>query len=218
MLGVVLGVVGGVVVARAIGRAIWWRRMYRLRYAAHVHGFGGRGGGRGEGRSPGFRGSRLYRVFERLDATPAQERAIRDAIAKLETQAGEAKQAHAEARKAVSAAMKSAVVTPESLQELYVAHAKRLDGVRDAVAAAVGEIHAALDEKQRTVLADAIEAGELDLGLGALFGVPADDAQDPDGERGFGFGHGHFHHGFGFHPAFHGGPGFHHRGYWGGRC
>jgi len=197
MLGMVLAVVGGVVVAKAIGRAFFWRRVRRAAFWSHMahewrraHEGRGHGQARGEGgRAPGFRGSALYRVFERLDATPAQERAIREAMSKLDAQAEEAKQAHAEARKAVAAALKSAVVTPESLQELDVAHAKRLDGVRDAVAAAVGEVHAALDEKQRTVLADAIEAGELDLGLGALFGVPADDGA----EDGFPFSHGRFH-------------------------
>lgn len=117
--------------------------------------------GRGDGSWHARRGQRwfLRGLFERLDTSPGQEKVILAAIEEVR-QAGEA--ARGELRRTrsdVAQAVRSESFDETRLGEAFGRHDTELESMRKAVTGAMAKVHAALDDKQREVLAEMIESG-----------------------------------------------------------
>lgn len=181
MLGIVVGTIGGFLLARGALRALWWRRAARWQFA---HGGGwGRGGFDGTPFARGRRGA-LWRLFERLDATPGQEKVIRQALEELQTEVRAAAKEWPSMRAEAAKGLRSPLFDPSAMGDLFVRYAKRIDAVRDAGLSVLGRIHEALDERQRQSLADELERGGLDFAFGEAFGGRSRDrAESHPGER-----------------------------------
>ena len=99
-----------------------------------------------------------WRLFERLETSPGQEREIRDAIAEVREAfralAGEADQS----RDDLSRAIRAESLDEVKLGEMFSRHDDRLRTVQRAFAGAMARIHAALDDVQRARLADLLES------------------------------------------------------------
>jgi hypothetical protein len=122
-----------------------------------------RGGGRGWGGRWGgnpFRGGFFARaIADRLDATPAQEKVIRDATDELREAATKLKGEGKKTRADLAAAFRKSHFDEVLLGELYARHDRSLEDLRKAFVGTGARIHETLDEKQRERLAELIEAG-----------------------------------------------------------
>ncbi len=132
-------------------------------YEGFRRGWGRRGQGGGEhdwrGRGDFGRPFFLRSIFERLDTTPGQEKAILAALDELKETARAAKSEMKGARNELAQAMRT-----ESFDEVALGGATaRVEGVMDtarkAGIAAFAKVHQALDDRQRQKLADIIESG-----------------------------------------------------------
>jgi hypothetical protein len=137
------------------------------------HGWGGHEGGAeggfddeaGFGGGPRWLHGRFGRGFvvralaDRLEATPAQEQVIRDAMDEFREAAvklrGEGKRTRAD----IASAFRKGSFDEVQLGELYARHDRSLEDLRKAFVGMGARIHDALDEGQRARLADLIEAG-----------------------------------------------------------
>jgi hypothetical protein len=118
------------------------------------------------GHGPGFwRGNPLRAGFfarmisDRLEATPAQEKVIRDATDEFREAASRLKGEGKKTRADVAAAFRKGHFDEVLLGELYARHDRSLEDLRKAFVGMGARIHEALDEKQRARLADLIEEG-----------------------------------------------------------
>jgi len=148
------------------------RRAHRRCRAYHgCHGYGGWHGYHGHGHGgwegpwgPPWGGHRgrswmLHAALSRIDATPAQERAIVAELDKLKDRVREVKSGLKDARGDLAAAIRG-----ESLDDAALGGALgRADAahteVRRAVIDALRGIHGVLDEKQRAQVADLLDRG-----------------------------------------------------------
>lgn len=130
-------------------------------------------------RPGGWRRYALYSLFERLDATPGQEKVIAGAMDELRGTLRDLRETFANARREAGAALRQPELTEEDSNRVFSRFDAHLDRMREAVTAAMQKIHAALDERQRAVLADLIERG------------PASAMASPGGCGGRGSRHGH---------------------------
>jgi uncharacterized membrane protein len=186
MVGVVIGVVGAIVLMKVLRRRFGFGR--RFAYAAyggygggpgHWHdagcpGPGGHGGpghayrerwideddspweGRRWGRRGGFA---MNAVFDRIHATPAQEKVIRAAFDELRTKARAVKDDARGMRGDLATALRGESLDAETLGTVASRASGAVDGLRDAAIGAVLKVHEVLDEKQRAIVADALESG-----------------------------------------------------------
>ena len=116
-------------------------------------GFPG-GGGRWGGRRYFLRA-----VLARLDATPAQEKVVVEAVDELVSRGREARRAAAGARGEIARAMREASVDETALGAAQAKLDEATDIVKRAGAGAFVKIHGALDEHQRRVVAEHLERG-----------------------------------------------------------
>lgn len=119
------------------------------------HGYGGYGG-HGGGYGPRMM---LRRLFERLETTPGQEKVIVEAIGDLKSRARDARSDLMGARHEIADAFRQ-----ESFDEVLLGGAlgridASMDVMRKSALDAFGKVHAALDERQRKILADLVERG-----------------------------------------------------------
>lgn len=114
-------------------------------------GFGGGRGGRG--------GYVMRFLSERLDASPAQEKVIAQAIDEMREAFGKAKDGFKASRGDVAKAVRSDNFDVQHVGELFAKHDEAIDGVRKAFVSSMQKVHDALDERQRRILADIVEAG-----------------------------------------------------------
>ena len=140
-----LGVLGFVAMRRA-------RRCHHRGHGwGHHHHYGWGGGG------PGRRG--LYMALARLDASPAQERAIVGEVDHLKARLWTAKGNVKDARGDLAAAVRGPILDDAALGAVL----GRVDGAtgeaRGAILEALRNIHAVLDDKQREHLADLLDKG-----------------------------------------------------------
>ena len=101
----------------------------------------------------------LRRLFERLETTPGQEKVIVEAIGDLKSRAREARGDLMGARHEIADAFRQ-----ESFDEVLLGGAlgridASMDVMRKSALDAFGKVHAALDERQRKILADLVERG-----------------------------------------------------------
>ena len=118
------------------------------------HGYrGGPGGGRGWGRGL------LYRVFERLDATPAQEKVLLAAAEEMREAARGARGEWTASREDVAKLVRGAQLDAGALNGIYARHDERLAALRVVASGAIAKVHEVLDDKQRATLARLVEGG-----------------------------------------------------------
>ncbi len=142
----------------------------------------GRGYGRGYARWGGYddddtgpwgwggrrRGPRAFlrMLFERLETTPGQEKVIQSALEQLFQQKGELRDEMKQIKNDLAAAMRGAVVDEAALDEAYHRQDVLLAKMRVGLTHAIKQIHEALDERQRTIVADLLERGPFGFGRG----------------------------------------------------
>jgi len=145
MFGIVFGtlcLIGFIAVwRRRHGWRRWSRRGYHHGYGHHRSRFWG-----------------LYRLFEELDTSPGQEKAIRSAVAELRTSVGGLRPHLDETRQHVAAAIASDVFDAQRLEQTLGAELQQALRLEGAVVAALGKIHEALDTDQRRRLARFVNA------------------------------------------------------------
>jgi hypothetical protein len=172
MLGFLIGtacLIGLFKVARG-GRRHWGYGGYAPWFAHHGYrggcgGDGGEGydvdprGGYGRWRGGWGRSFFLRALFERLDTSPGQEKAIRAALDELRAATRSVREEMNGARVDVARVIRGDRVDDETLGEVSAKATAAAESMRSATAGALGKIHDALDERQRNMLADLIESG-----------------------------------------------------------
>jgi Spy/CpxP family protein refolding chaperone len=140
-----LGVLGFVAMRRAHRRCHGgsWRHGYYHHY--HQRGYGRRW--------------MLNAALERIDATPAQERAIVAEIHKLEERVHAAKGGLRDARGDFAAALRGPVLDDAAIGAVLGRVDNTTAEIRAAALDAVRAIHAVLDDRQREQLASFVDAG-----------------------------------------------------------
>jgi hypothetical protein len=118
------------------------------------HGWGRHGGWQGGGGDFWLRG-----LYEKLDATPGQEKVIRTAIDEIKDAVKNARGELEQSRRDVAKAVRSGAVDEVQLGELFARHDEKLREVRKAFVGALAKVNEALDEDQRRKLADLLEGG-----------------------------------------------------------
>jgi len=117
-----------------------------------------------EGWSGGFRGRfrggfMARAIAERLEATPAQEKVIRDTTDEFRETVAKLKGEGRKTRADVASAFRKGHFDEVLFGELFARHDSALVELRKAFVGMGAHIHDALDDKQRARLAELIEAG-----------------------------------------------------------
>lgn len=136
-----------------------------MRRARHCHGYGHGWHGwhhggwhRGpHGRHRGHRRWMLHAALARLDASPAQERAIIAELEKLEERVHGARRNLKDARGDLAAAIRNPQLDDAALGAVLGRVDASTGEVRSAAIEAVRNIHALLDDNQRAQLADMLD-------------------------------------------------------------
>ena len=148
-----------------LGFAAMRRAHCRGYYGHHGYGWHGPFGG-GYGHGPhgfGFRHARgrmmLHAVFSRIDASPAQERAIIGEVDRLQDRVRSAKASVHDARGDLAAAVRGPVLDDAALGAVLGRVDAATCEARSAVLDALRGIHGVLDDKQRAQVADLLDRG-----------------------------------------------------------
>ena len=107
-------------------------------------------------------------LFRRLDATPSQERTLREVAEVLAKAASGARSDAAKLGSAIAASVRADVVDDEALRGLREELSSLHDKTEASLAAAIAQVHAALDPTQRERLAALLERA----GYGPMVGGP----------------------------------------------
>ncbi|MGE0547664.1 MAG: Spy/CpxP family protein refolding chaperone [Kofleriaceae bacterium] len=138
--------------------ALGFFALRRARYCHHGHGHGWRGGWYGHHHGRHTRRRWMLRgLFMRLDATPAQERAIVAELDKLEDRVRAARVGVVDARGDLSAALRGSELDDAALGAVLGRFDGSIAEARGAAIDALRAIHAVLDDKQRAMLADMLD-------------------------------------------------------------
>jgi hypothetical protein len=111
------------------------------------------------GRPGGWRRYALYSLFERLDATPGQEKVIAGALDELRDTLRALRERFQDSRHDVATAFRQPELTEEDLNRVFSRFDEHLEAIRHAAGAAMQKIHVVLDDRQRGVMADLVERG-----------------------------------------------------------
>ena len=114
---------------------------------------------RGFRRHGGFRRWGTYWVFERLETTPAQEKAILGVIDSLREKARDFATNARGARKDVASAFRGDAFDESAFAALFDGHLGAMGNLRDEFAKAASLIHETLTDTQRRRLAEILESG-----------------------------------------------------------
>lgn len=135
--------------------------------------FAGRHHGRhhcGPGHSRGFGAGRarflLNRLLDRLDATPGQEKVVREAVDSLFDELHEARADFRGTRREVAQVVTSETLDHAAIDGIFARHDQVIDRLRRSALEAFGRVHETLDQRQRKILAEWIEAGPFARGFG----------------------------------------------------
>jgi len=107
--------------------------------------------------SPGRRG--LYMLFSRIDASPAQERAIISEVDRLKSRLRDIRGGVKDARGDLSAALRGATLDDAALGAVLGRVDTATSDARNAIVEALRNIHGVLDNNQRETLADLVDRG-----------------------------------------------------------
>jgi len=140
------------------------RRAHRRCHGYHGHGCGGPFGYGFRGHHGfGGRGARgrwmLHALLSRIDASPAQERAIIHEVEKLQDRVRGAKGGVREARGDLAAALRGPVLDDAALGAVLGRVDAATGEARSAVVDALRGIHGLLDDRQRAEVADLLDRG-----------------------------------------------------------
>ena len=135
-----------------------------IRRGHRYHQCGGYGhcGGRGHHWRGGwgYRGFRpLYMLFEELDASPGQEKVIRNAVDELMEDAHGFRRELYNSRSELAAALRAEPFDRAAVDDLLARHQAKFGEFAGRAVTTLGTIHETLDERQRKSLADLIESG-----------------------------------------------------------
>jgi hypothetical protein len=122
------------------------------------HGWRGRHGGRSR--------MMLHALFMRIDASPAQERAIIAEVERLQDRLRGAKSGLHDARGDLAAALRGPVLDDAALGAMLGRADAATGEVRSAVIDALRGIHGVLDDRQRGQVADLLDHGGWWRGFG----------------------------------------------------
>jgi Spy/CpxP family protein refolding chaperone len=128
-----------------------WRGRFSRGGRRHYHCHRGRHFGRG-------RYFGLYRLFEELDTSPGQEKAIRSALTELRTSVTALRPQLHETRSLVSSAFSSEAFDGGALERSLDAHVSEASRLTRALVVAVGKTYEALDPDQRRRVARFVDA------------------------------------------------------------
>ena len=99
----------------------------------------------------------LHALFRRIDASPAQERAIVAEVDKLQDRVRAAKAGVHDARADLAAALRGAVLDDAALGAVLGRGDAAIGEVRSAAIDALRGVHGVLDDRQRAQIADLLE-------------------------------------------------------------
>lgn len=158
MLGFIFGTVCLIGLIKVLRRGHGWHgRWGRGGYGGHGH--------RGHGGPAGFGGGArrwfLRSVFERLETTPGQEKAIVAALDELRENRrivrDEAQQTRADLARAVAGGL----IDDATLEDTFARHDRLLAQLRVSFVEALKKATEALDERQRKQVGDMLEGGRF---------------------------------------------------------
>lgn len=151
MLGFLFGTVCLIGLIKVLRRGRGWHG----RWGAHgMHGYGyGHGGGP--------RRWLMRSMFERLQTTPGQEKAIVSAIEELREDRHILRDEAQQTRGDLARAIGGGFVDDATLEETFARHDRALAQVRVSFVEALKKVSEALDERQRKQLADLIQGGRF---------------------------------------------------------
>ena len=141
------------------------RRAHHRCYGYHGYGWDGP---YGHGDHDGFHGiprrrrhkrMMLHALLGRIDASPAQERAIIGEVEKLQDRVRAAKAGMQDARGDLAAALRGPVLDDAALGAVLGRVDVATGEARSAVVDALRGIHGVLDDKQRSQVADLVDRG-----------------------------------------------------------
>lgn len=125
------------------------------------------GGHRGRGFRFGRGRFLLNRLLDRLDTTPGQEKVIREAVDTLFEDVREARSELHATRADVARAVREETLDRGAIDGVFERHDQVIDRVRQNALDSFGKVHETLDERQRKILAELIEAGPFARGFAA---------------------------------------------------
>jgi Spy/CpxP family protein refolding chaperone len=128
-----------------------WRGRFSRFHRYHYRHHRGRHFGRG-----GYFG--LYRLFDELDTSPGQEKAIRAALTELRTSVKALRPHLEETRRSVSSAFSSEAFDGGALERSLDAHVGEASQVTRALVVAIEKTYEALDPDQRRRVARFVES------------------------------------------------------------
>jgi Spy/CpxP family protein refolding chaperone len=131
-------------------------------YGHHCHG-----GHRGRGFRFGRGRFLLNRLLDRLDTTPGQEKVIREAVDTLLDDVREARSELHATRKDVAEAVRAETLDRGAIDGVFERHDQVIDRVRQNALDSFAKVHETLDQRQRRILAELIEAGPFARGCAA---------------------------------------------------
>jgi len=109
----------------------------------------------------------LNRLLDRLDTTPGQEKVIREAVDTLMDDVHEARSELHATRTDIAQAIRGETLDRGAIEGVFERHDRVIDRVRQNALDSFGKVHETLDERQRRILAELIEAGPFARGLGS---------------------------------------------------
>jgi Heavy-metal resistance len=130
---------------------VWRGRFRRGCYGGHGHRYGGRSFGRGA-----YFG--LYRLFEELDTSPGQEKAIRSALDEFRDSLASFRPRLKETRHHVATALASEAFDAAAIEQALDGPIADVSRSRGALVTTIGKVHEALDAEQRRRLARFIDS------------------------------------------------------------
>ena len=101
----------------------------------------------------------LWRLLRRIDATPAQEKVFRDEAEGFWEAAGGLREGLKASRRDLALAMRDEELDKQKLAAMFRKQDEILGGLRERLSASLGRVHATLDARQRSQLADLLERG-----------------------------------------------------------
>ena len=140
MFGFIIGSACVVGLAMMAGRA----RRHGFRHGHHRHG--------------GFGKRALYRLLDRLDTTPGQEKAILAAIDDFRDRAREARGDLRDVRRRVADALRTEHFDEPAFAAIFDEPLRRMSTLRDDMSKTVAGIHETLTPKQREYISGIVES------------------------------------------------------------
>ena len=168
MFGLVLGTLCLIALIATLRRRRHGRHMF-----AHGYGYGRYGGvGYGPWMHHGYglrmRGGFMRPLFERLDTTPGQEKAISHAVDALREHMSGTREELNAARKELATAIGGDVIDGAALDAALARQTTLLTKLGRGLTQALLSVHEALDGKQRKALAELVAHGGRGAGLCGL--------------------------------------------------